>query len=194
MRTILAATLAVLLASPALAARGTPPGPAGAETVRDPELGSLRRQLASATLIARLKLTADQKKALLKVIDEARDVRADAAKDKDIDAAQAKKKEVLRKAIEEVRKQGELSKDTEAALDDSRELTQDAGEEYRDRAKDLREQVKDILTKEQIEQLTSGPTADKRGKFGLRHGDANGGKKMLLHLFMSDEFRDELAR
>lgn len=193
MRIAVAALAAVLLATPALAAKGAAPkGAAAEQAVRDPELASLRRQLAAATVVKRLQLTADQKKELLRVIDEARGIRAEAAKDPEIDAAQAARKDLLRKAIEETRANGEVSEKTKTALEESRESTQDVREDYRDRAQDLREQVKKILTQEQLDRvMAGGPVLHRKMKM---QANAMPQRKMLIRLLLSDEFRDELSR
>jgi len=163
----------------------------------DPELQSLRRQLASAVLLAELKLTAEQKTAMKSVLAEARKLRDEKMSDPALATFRAGRMVALRAALDEVRKTGSLSEKTRASMKDGAEDAHDDMDELRDKVKELRESVMGILTPAQIEHMkelreNKLKKMKKMGKDGGGKGKA--GKGRILRLVLSDEFAAELDR
>ena len=196
------------LAVPAAAAPKNPAPLAEDAAVRggagDPELASLRRQLASAVLVSELKLSAEQKSALRKVIAEAKLLRQEAVRDRDLADVRAERKAALRKAIEEVHATGALSNASRDSLKAGKKEAFEESAEIRAKMKDLRTSMKGILTAEQMERLKELRVA-KIGKMKGARGEALKGKmkmkkkglrggKALRRLMLSDEFEAELGR
>lgn len=184
------ATLLVLAVSPTtLAAKPQPKPPVSAEVRADrEEIGKLRRELMSAMVVKRLDLSSEQKRALLAVIADAKKLRASTAVDPDADAVREQRKALLRRAIEEARKTGEVSAETKAGIQELRADVKDVRKEHKGELLALKERLEKILKKEQVEELKElrRDAPEKRGK--------KGGKRMFLRLLMSDEFAAELAR
>lgn len=163
----------------------------------DPELQSLRRQLASAVLLAELKLTAEQKTAMKSVLAEARKLRDEKMSDPALATFRAGRMVALRAALDEVRKTGSLSEKTRASMNED---AHDDMDELRDKVKELRESVMGILTPAQIEHMkelreNKLKKMKKMGKDGGGKGHAGkAGKGRILRLVLSDEFAAELDR
>jgi len=117
-----------------------------ANTAGIPRLQSLRRQLASAVLVAELKLTAEQKTALKSVLADARKTREELKSDAKIAAVRADRKVALKAAIDEVHSKGSLSEKTKDSLKEGgRDAMKDMGD-VREKMKSFRESVVGILT------------------------------------------------
>lgn len=203
---LLLATVPLAAVPLASAAPQSKAAPVSGERGGDPELQSLRRQLAAAVLVAELKLTPDQKKALKSVLGEARKVRDDLKSDKNLAAVRAERKTALRAAVDEVHAKGSVSAETRAALEaggrDALEETGDA----REKMKELRKSAIGILTPEQVAHMKElrqarvkklkGKSLDKarklKGDKAARRGKA--GNKRLMRLLLSDELAAELDR
>lgn len=192
--TVLPFLLAAALPLAAAAPKGAPPKPAANAAVEgphgDPELQSLRRQLASAVLVSELKLTGEQKKALKSVIAEAKKLRDDVKSDPDLAKFRADRKVALKAAVDEVHSKGALSAGTKQTLKDGVKDAPVDREEMREKMQTLKDSVKGILTAEQMEKVQE-MKAKRAGKFQReRKGDG----RRLIRLMMSDEFAAELDR
>ena len=194
--------LPLLLAAAPLAAapRNVPPPKAAqvaGEHGGDPELQSLRRQLASAVLVAELKLTAEQKTALKSVLADARKTREELKSDAKIAAVRADRKVALKAAIDEVHSKGSLSEKTKDSLKEGgRDAMKDMGD-VREKMKSFRESVVGILTPEQIDRMKELRAARVKKLEAMGKGKKGGkaaGKQRLMHLILSDEFAAELDR
>ncbi len=190
-----AALLFLAVAPSVLAAK--PAKPAISADVREDreEMGKLHRELASALLVKRLDLTPTQKTDLLRVIADAKALRAERQGSKDFDAMREKRKELLQRAIDDARKTGEVSAQTKVAMEEMRGDVKDARDVHQAKAKELKERLRKVLTAEQVEELKElredmpGPGRMRGGKAGKKgHG---GG---FLRLLLSDEFEAELKR
>lgn len=192
----------LLAAAPLAAAPRNAPAPKAAQVSGehggDPELQSLRRQLASAVLVAELKLTPEQKTSLKAVLVEARKAREELKSDAKIADVRADRKVALQSAIDEVHAKGSLSEKTKESLKDGgRDAMKDMGE-VREKMKSFRESVIGILTPEQIDHMKE-LRAERAKKFkafgkGGKGGGKAAGKQRLMHLVLSDEFAAELDR
>jgi Spy/CpxP family protein refolding chaperone len=193
----------LLAAAPLAAAPKNAPVPkvvqAAGEHRGDPELQSLRRQLASAVLVANLKLTAEQKDALQSVLAEARKTREEMKIDKKLDALRADRKVALKAAIDEVHSKGSLSEKTKESLKDGgREAVEELGD-VREKMKSFRQSVIGILTPEQLDRMKElrAQRVKKMEAAGMKAGMKAGkgaGKQRLMRLLLSDEFAAELER
>lgn len=193
--------LAAALPVAAAAAKSAPKPPAPATVAvegrqGDPELQSLRRQLAAAVLVSELKLDAEQKKALKSVVAEAKAIRDGVKSDPDLAKFRADRKLALKAAVDEVHTKGSLSEATKKSLKDGAKDAPVDREEMREKFQALRESVKGILTAQQMEKLQE--MRAKRGEKMERKGFGRPGRKQdgrqLLHLMMSDELAAELDR
>lgn len=165
----------------------------------DPELQSLRRQLASAVLISELKLSTDQKKALKSVIAEAKKVRDEVRNDPDLAKFRVERKALLQSAIDEVHSKGTLSEATKKSLEDGRKDAPIDHDEMKEKMISLKESVKGILTAEQLEKLQEmrekrAAKLEAKGFKGFKKGGKKGEGRHMLRLLMSDEFAAELDR
>lgn len=148
------------------------------------ENASLRRTLAAALVVKKLDLTTDQKREMLSIIADAKQLRERAK-----NAIPAnERKAVLEKAISEARATGELSADTRERMRAMRDRVKaNTGSMKADRQA-LRERMEKVLTPAQLEKIKEG-----RRERQLE-GKRNIKKAMWLRLLMSDEFAAELSR
>lgn len=171
-----------------LAAKPTPKAEISAEVREDrEELGKLRRELAAAILVKRLNPSREQRQELLRIIADAKALRATAVSGKEADGLREKRKQLLERAIEDARKTGEVSSQTKVAIEDLKGDAKDVRKEHKGKAKEIHERLRKVLTAEQIEELkelkSEMPGKRKQGKKGLG-----------LRLLLSDEFAAELSR
>ena len=197
MRSLVLPLLLAVAAPLAAAPKNAPPAKVAAAEAKgphgDPELTSLRRQLASAVLLAELKLTNEQKTALKSVLAEARKLRDEKMNDPELATFRAERKTALRAAIDEVHSKGSLSDKTKESMKDAAEDAHDDMDELRGKVKELRESVMGILTPTQIEHMKE--LREKRMKKLGKDGDKGPkGGKGILRLVLSDEFAAELNR
>lgn len=178
----------------AAAAPKSPPKQSAPVEMRqgDPELQSLRRQLASAVLVTELTLTGEQKKALKSVIAEAKIVRGQVKNDAELAKFRESRKVALKAAIDEVHSKGSLSDATKQSLKDGAKDAPVDREEIREKMQGFRESVKGILTAQQIEKLQE--MREKRQEKGFGKQGKKGEGRQMLRLLMSDEFAAELDR
>lgn len=200
MRSLVLPLLLAVAAPLAAAPKNVPPAKVAsvekkADPHGDPELQSLRRQLASAVLLSELKLTSEQKVAMRQVLAEARKLRDEKTSDPALASFRAERKTALRAAIDEVHSKGALSEKTRESMKDVARDARDDGDDFRDKAKALRESMMGILTPAQIEHMKELREArmEKAGK-GDRKGAGKAGKQGLLRLVLSDQFAAELDR
>lgn len=198
MRSLVLPLLLAVAAPLAAAPRNAPPAKVAAVDAKaphgDPELQSLRRQLASAVLLAELKLTTEQKSAMKSVLADARKLRDQKRNDPELATFRAERKTALRAAIDEVHSKGSLSDKTKESMKDAAEEAHDDMDELRPNVKELRESVLGILTPAQIEHMKE--LREKRMKKLGKDGGGKGpkGGRGILRLVLSDEFAAELAR
>ncbi|RMG11861.1 MAG: hypothetical protein D6729_17410 [Deltaproteobacteria bacterium] len=179
---LLAAVLAAFL--PALALAGPRPGPHP-----DPEIASLRRQLAAARLVHTLKLSAEQKRALQDLARRARSLREAMREDPKVTGAKEELKRLLTRAIEETRRDGRPSPETRVALETLKDRMRDAHAARRGEFKAILESMRGVLTEEQLDALAE---LKREHWMGRRRGHP--GKRMALRFLLSDEFLAELSR
>ena len=194
---VFAAAIPLAAAAPKTAPKQSAPAPAVQEGRHgDPELQSLRRQLASAVLVSELKLTVEQKKALKSVIAEAKKLRDDVKQDPELAKFRESRKVALKAAIDEVHSKGQLSEATKESLKGGVKDAPVDREEMREKMQTLRESVKGILTAQQLETLEEmrEKRMEKLEKKGFGKGGKKGGGRPMLRLFLSDEFAAELDR
>ena len=167
-RATIALIAALSLAAPALArgpARGSQQGPG------DPEMQAARKQLAAATVVAKLQLSREQKSALQKILGQARQIRDEHQSDSAVKQHKAKAKALLAKATAEVRaNQGEMSPDTRAQLEALRSERAPERQEMRTTMRELMQSARNVLTPEQQQRLQQA-----RGPMGRGPG-AGGGR------------------
>ncbi len=146
----------------------------------DPELAKARRTLMAATIVAKLQLTKEQKAALKKILVEARRLRDEAREGPAAKARRAKARRLLEKATAEVRRSGEISPDTRAAL---AALRADGAAQRSERHQTMRElmrSARDVLTPEQRQRLHElrPPMGPAKGEAGPRGQMGMGGPGM----------------
>lgn len=146
----------------------------------DPELAHARRTLMAATIVAKLQLTKEQKAALKKILGEARRLRDEAHEGQAAKARRAKARRLLEKATAEVRRSGEISPDTRAALAALRAEGAAQRSERHQTMRELMRSAREVLTPEQRQRLHElrPPMAPEPGEAGPHGQMGMGGPGM----------------
>ncbi len=185
-------------APPVAAVAAMPVAAATAAVAQGPRarIRMLHRELRAATVVARLKLTADQKAKLRDVLGKARAERDQAKQDPEVKSAEENLEHLLGRAIAEVHQSGKVSTDTQAALAAARVKMKAAGRKVGQALKGTLKGLKGLLTPEQRRMVAQA--ARMRRAEGRRGGRGPAARKLrrrgLAHFLLSDAFYAELGR
>lgn len=166
------------------------------------QLRSLTRQLAAATLVARLGLTKQQRTSMLDIIGRARDLRSRAKTDPSVESARSSLEKALGSAITEVHDHGLVSPETRQQIGQARRALKQARRGVGGQMKGLLAQLRGVLSPAQIQAIRQ-MRPGRRGMRGMRgrplpprmrKARRRRMKRRLAKLLLSDEMLAELGR